>query len=55
MTINTEQWFLHPVQIPTAALFIHAQPFKRQRFAAGGVDTFSSRRRASAAAEPPKL
>ncbi len=57
MTIDTERW-LNPVQ-RQAALFVHAQPtgtlLLRQRFAAGGVDTFSSCRRASAAPEPPKL
>ncbi len=47
MTINTEQW-LYPVQ-RQAAFFVHAQP------TAGGVVTFSSCRRASAAAQPPKL
>ncbi len=57
MTIDTEQG-LHLVQ-RQAAPFVHAQPsgtlLLRQRFAAGGVDTFSSCRRASVAAEPPKL
>lgn len=59
MTINTEQW-LHPVQ-RLYGCPLRPRPavcetlFLRQRFAAGGVDTFSSCRRASAAAEPPKL
>ena len=60
MTIDTERW-LNPVQrlygLPSSSTpsRISGTLLLRQRLAAGGVDTFSSCRRASAAAEPPKL